>query len=84
MQVKAGAKIEKIEKILHTPSPANGGSHPSLEGTDYKVWVKAPAKEGKANLAVMKVLVKYFKVPKSNVEILSGFKSKKKLIEISK
>jgi len=70
VQVKAGAKVEKVEIVnkFH----------------NYKVWVKAPAKEGKANEAVVKVLAKHFKVPKSSIEILSGFKYKKKVIQIIK
>ena len=67
LQVKAGAKIEKVEKI---------------DEKNYKLWVKAPAKENKANEAVIKVLAKYFKVPKSEIIILSGAKSKIKLIEL--
>ncbi|HUT96197.1 MAG TPA: DUF167 domain-containing protein [Candidatus Paceibacterota bacterium] len=47
-----------------------------------KVSVKAPAKEGKANEAVIKLLAEYFEVPKSSVIIKSGLKSKHKIIEI--
>jgi len=68
-QIKAGAKEERVEKIG--------------EG-NYKVWVKAPPLEGKANQAVIKTLSKYFKVPKSSVAIVFGFKSKKKIIRIIK
>ena len=94
VQVKAGAKIEKIEEILLTPpSPRRDpvrtavqpGGLPSNEGRkikNYKVWVKAPAKENKANLAVVKLLAKHFQTSKSKVRIISGQKSKKKLIEI--
>jgi len=86
VQVKAGAKVEKIEEILLTP-PAESGHLPSNEGRkikNYKVWVKAPAKENKANEAVVKVLAKYFGTAKSNVNILSGLKSKKKIVEVIK
>jgi uncharacterized protein (TIGR00251 family) len=67
LSVKAGAKTEKILKI---------------DEKNYKLWVKAPAKEGKANEAVVKALAKHFGTAKSNVEIKSGFKSKKKIVEI--
>lgn len=67
VQVKAAAKVEKIEPI---------------DKINFKVWVKAPAKEGKANLAVVKALAGYFGTAKSNVQFISGLKSKKKVFEI--
>ena len=44
--------------------------------------VKEPPREGKANKAVIKVLAQHFGVPQNKVKILSGFKSKIKVIEI--
>jgi uncharacterized protein (TIGR00251 family) len=44
------------------------------------VRVKAPAKDNRANVAVVKLLRKHFG---SEVKIVSGFASKKKLVEIS-
>lgn len=52
------------------------------EGDDLTVRVKEPPKEGKANEAVIKLLAEHFGVPKSQVRILSGFKSKNKVVEI--
>lgn len=69
VQVKTNSKVEKVEKI---------------DNQNYKVWVKAPAKEGKANMAVVKILAKHFGVAKSNIEIISGLKAKKKMIKIEK
>ena len=48
----------------------------------YTVFVKEPARENKANRAVIELLSEYFKVPKSQVFILSGLRSKQKIIEI--
>ena len=45
----------------------------------YYVNLKAPAKKGKANAAIIKLLSKYFN---SKVKIVAGFKSKNKIIEI--
>jgi hypothetical protein len=47
-----------------------------------KVSVKAPAKDGKANEAVMKLLAEHFKVSKSNIKIIRGLKSKNKIVEV--
>jgi uncharacterized protein (TIGR00251 family) len=54
------------------------------EGDIFLVRVKEPAKEGRANLAVINVLAEYFEVSKSHVSILGGFTSRNKVIEILK
>ena len=66
IQIKPQAKEERVEKI---------------DETHYRVWVKAPAKEGKANEALVETLASYFKVPKSRLLILKGLKSKNKIVD---
>lgn len=46
------------------------------------VSVNAPAKEGKANSRLIELLAEYFHTAKSNIRILRGHSSRKKLIEI--
>lgn len=53
------------------------------EGSEFLVRVKEPAREGKANRAVVKLLADYFKVSRGSVVILSGFKNRNKVIEVS-
>lgn len=50
---------------------------------NYKVSVKEETKEGKANKAVIESLSDYFKIPKSQICIVSGEKVKQKVIEIT-
>ncbi len=64
---KPGAKQVKVEQLS-----------PNI----YKVWVREPAKDGRANQALIEVLAKHFGVAKSQVLIRRGLKNKKKLIEI--
>jgi len=52
------------------------------ENGEYIVAVKAPAKEGKANEAVIKALAEYFGISKSKIQILSGHTSHRKLLQI--
>ncbi len=66
--VKTGAKKENIIK--------NDEFH-------FAVSVKEPPVGNKANLAVIKLLANYFKIPKSNIRISTGLKSKSKIIDIS-
>ena len=46
------------------------------------VYVKAPAIEGRANAAAIKLLAKHFKVAPSKVKLIRGATSKYKIFEI--
>ncbi len=52
------------------------------QGGELRVLVAAPPQEGRANEAVIEVLAGHFKVPKSHVAIVGGFKSKNKVVRI--
>ena len=70
MKIRVNVKPNsKIEELTH-------------EGDDFTIRVKEPAREGKANQAVIKLLAKHFSVSKSQVRILSGFRSRNKVIEV--
>lgn len=49
---------------------------------DFEVYTTAPANEDKANKAVIKLLSKHLKVPKSQIIIIKGTKGKIKTLEI--
>ena len=53
-------------------------------GDFYEIFVRDPAVEGKANLAVIKLLAKEFNVSKSRVSLKTGTKSRFKIFEIKK
>ena len=67
VNVKTNAKQQKVEK---------------LSENEYKVWVKEPAKENKANYAVIDMMSEVFSVSKSSIQIVSGLKSKTKIIKL--
>ena len=46
------------------------------------VYTKAPAIEGRANLAAVKLLAKYFSVAPSKVKLVRGAASKYKVFEV--
>ena len=48
-----------------------------------KVYLSAPAVDGKANKALVEFLAKHFKVRKSAIEIIKGLKSREKMINIA-
>lgn len=47
-----------------------------------KVKVMAPPEDGRANVAVLKLLAKHFGVKKNAVSLISGEKSREKIVEI--
>jgi uncharacterized protein len=51
-------------------------------GERIKLRLAAPAVEGKANAALIEFLADYFGVPRRNVSILSGVKSRAKRVAI--
>jgi uncharacterized protein len=50
---------------------------------EYTVSVNAPAREGKANEAVIELLARHFSVPKSSIRIIRGQTARRKLIALS-
>lgn len=50
---------------------------------EYKIRVDAPATRGEANSRLIEMLADFFGVPKFNVVVLKGFKSRRKIIEIN-
>ena len=53
-----------------------------FENDLYYVHTQSPSKEGKANISVIYLLSQYLKIPKENVRIKVGFKSRKKIVEV--
>lgn len=67
VKVKPQAKREEVKR--------------GTEGA-FLVSVHAPAREGKANQALIEILADYFSVPKSSIRIIQGETSRTKLVEI--
>jgi uncharacterized protein (TIGR00251 family) len=70
-------------KIQVKVKPNSKTEELSREGDSFVVKVKELPKEGKANQAVIKLLAEHFGVPKSQVRILSGFRSRTKVVEVA-
>ena len=51
-------------------------------GVALKVSVTEPPDKGKANTAILKYLKNHFKVPMSNISLISGASSTRKVIEL--
>ena len=53
------------------------------ENGRVKVYLTAPAVDGKANKALILFLAEHFGVRKSQVEIIKGLKSREKVVKIN-
>ena len=70
-------------KIQVEVKPNSKTEEVSQESDSFIVRVKEPPREGKANQAVIKLLAEHFGVPKSQVRIVSGLRSRNKIIEVA-
>ncbi|HTY14011.1 MAG TPA: DUF167 domain-containing protein [Candidatus Omnitrophota bacterium] len=52
------------------------------EGDRLKVYLHAPAVEGKANKALIELLSEHYKVKRNKIILLKGEKSRDKIVEI--
>jgi uncharacterized protein (TIGR00251 family) len=52
------------------------------EGEQVRVYLTAPAVDGKANAALVRFLAEYYGVKISQIEIIKGLKSRNKVINI--
>lgn len=54
-----------------------------VHGDALKIALTAPPVDGKANKELLKFLAKYFKLPKSSIQIIAGESSRSKTILIA-
>lgn len=83
-QIKGRAATGTIQLLCHVKPGASANREGITAMTDkvIDVCVAAQAREGEANTAVRNVIAKTLKVPKSNVEITKGMKSREKTVAI--
>lgn len=80
VKAKPNSKLEKVEKITLDSFDFDN----TLKQTPvYIVYVKESPVDNKANKSIIKALAKYFKIPISLVEIISGQTSKNKVFNIN-
>jgi len=73
------------QKIAVTVKPnAKKAEVTKLSDAEYRVAVRPPAEDGKANEAVIDLLADYFGIAKSAVKIIRGHSSRHKLLEVGR
>jgi uncharacterized protein (TIGR00251 family) len=68
IKIKPGAKVERVKR---------------LDESHLEVWVKEKPEKGKANERLIKIISDYFKIPKSSILLVAGFKSREKVVKIA-
>jgi len=63
--------------------PKSGRSALKFEGNLLKVWLKAAPEDGKANDELVRILADKLGIARSEIEMIRGFSSKNKLVDIS-
>ncbi len=73
------------QKIAVTVKPnAKKAEVTKLSDAEYRVAVRPPAQDGKANEAVIDLLADYFGIAKSALKIIRGHSSRHKLLEVGR
>lgn len=67
---------------LHVQPGAARSEFAGRHGERIKVRIAAPAADGRANQGLIEFLADYFGVPRRNVTIVSGLKSRRKRVAI--
>ena len=70
-------------KIQVKVKPNSKTEELSREGDSFIVKVREPPREGRANQAVIRLLAEHYGVPQNQVRILSGFRSRNKVVELA-
>jgi uncharacterized protein YggU (UPF0235/DUF167 family) len=68
VKAKTNAREDLVEKIAEN---------------EFLVKTKELPLNGRANLAIIELLAEYFGTAKSNIQIISGFSSKQKVLEVN-
>ena len=76
-----GSAVSARIRVRLTPRSAKDAILAQEEGV-YRVKVKAPPLEGRANRALIALVAKALRVPKRDVEITAGEKSRDKALRI--
>lgn len=71
-------------RIYITVKPnARQGRIEEIDEAHWKVWVQAPAKQGKANEAVVQAVADHLNIPKSSITLVFGKTGREKIVDVA-
>lgn len=80
----AGEGTMSIERTFDCKIIPNAGRDELVEADGvFRIYLRAPAVDGKANQALIKFLAGHFNLKRSQIEIIKGLKSRLKTIKIN-
>lgn len=79
IKAKPSSKEERVEKITQ---PTFDFADDKQKEIVYKIWIKEPPEDGKANEAIIRLLSKHFGINRSHIRLVLGAKGKVKVFEI--
>ena len=84
---KLGPKIvqnipEQPVSLLSTSNSHSGQCQDLSITPEYTVYLRAKPHDGEANAALLTLLSKHFKVPKTQIKIVSGATSRRKVVDL--
>ena len=82
-EMHTGPHIKKTTLKVYLQPRSSRNEIVGLYRDGIKIKVTAPPVEGKANEALIKILVKEFRISASSIEILKGHNSREKMIRIA-
>jgi uncharacterized protein (TIGR00251 family) len=70
-------------RISVTVKPnAKSATITKISDREFRATVREPAQDGKANLALVDLLARYFAIPKSTITIVRGHASRRKIVDL--
>ena len=75
-------KNKSLRIYVHASPRSSKNEVIKISEGEYKIKLTAPPVDGKANAALIEILAKYFKVPKSLIVIVGGKTAKVKIVDI--
>jgi len=78
----SGQKINSMPRFYIKVKPkASFNKVMKIDDNHFEIYTTAAAEKGKANEAIIKLLAEFLNISPSQLEIVSGFKSRQKIVE---
>lgn len=79
IKAKPSSHEERVEKITQ---PTFDFSDDKQKEIVYKIWIKEPPEDGRANESIIRLLSKHFRTGRSNIRLILGANNKVKIFDI--
>ena len=81
--IRYDGDLGRVVLTVHVQPNAPKTEIAGLHGDALKIRIAAPAADNRANAALIEFLCDAFKIPRSNVALLGGMKSRRKVVAVA-